>query len=106
MDTVGDAYIDTTNVYAQTALMLAAEREGGHRCVAMLLQARASINKADLTGETALIKAARMGNLQTVSLLLSSGARADIKDNNSFTALLRAAYEGHRDTVKVLLGMM
>jgi ankyrin repeat protein len=72
----------------------------------MLLQARASINKADLTGETALIKAARMGNLQTVSLLLSSGARADIKDNNSFTALLRAAYEGHRDTVKVLLGMM
>ena len=95
--------IDATNTKRQTALMLAAERDDGHRCVALLVQARASLDLRDSLGETALMKAARIGNVQSVRLLLAKGARGDIKDAAAATALLHAAYEGHRVTTLVLL---
>ncbi|KAJ2968051.1 hypothetical protein NQ176_g9367 [Zarea fungicola] len=84
------------------ALHLAAER-GSWPVVQELLQAGATADGRNGTGQTALHGAARNGIENVVDLLLTSGADVNAKDENDQTALHGAAAHGYYSVVRMLL---
>lgn len=99
----GLALVDAVNARGQTALMLAAEREGTVAAAKVLLARRASVNVQDRQGETALFKAVAHANAPLVRLLLAKGALAALPDKHGTLPLRRAAMEGQRELVSVLV---
>ncbi len=99
-----DFSLKKTTIDGKTALMYAIQT-GIHDSVKMLLDAGASLDCHDVTGETPLMMAARWDK-EMVQLLLDSGLTyEDISwhDNYGHTALMNAAESGDAQTIRLLL---
>lgn len=70
--------------------------------VQLLLENKASVNKADMGGATALHIASRNGNHDIVKLLLAHGANRDLRDAGDYTPLMRAQENNNNDVVSLL----
>ncbi len=68
---------------AKTPLMLAAAAAGHERCVTMLLELGADVNKTDARGEAALIQAVRSHSGDTEEELLTRGADVNVQSKHS-----------------------
>ena len=80
-----------------------AARKGYSRCLELLLDAGANVNRQDWLGDTSLELAAGSGHDRCVELLLKAGADVNKRDGEGYTALMEAAYAAHCSTVKLLL---
>ena len=89
-----DVFINTTNVYLETPLHLAAQ--GSVEIVQLLLKTKAKFT-ADRCGLTPLHRAVQCGSTESVKLLLEHGADTMAKDVWGNTALHFAASFGKND---------
>jgi ankyrin repeat protein len=92
----------TTDRHKSTGLIHTAwlgDREG----VEFYIREGASINAANVFGETALISSAQLGDVQIVEMLLRGGANTEIAAGGECTALLRAIRFGREDVARVLV---
>ena len=82
--------------YGETPLMVAVLRKTTTRCVRMLLNAGADVNKADIqSGMTPLMFCCIKGdNVAVLKLLMDAGANIVAQDHTSRTALLHALLHG------------
>ena len=78
----------------QTTPLLMASAAGHLPCIRVLLDAKANINHADLSGYTALHYAARHARTGVAKLLLERGACTDIRENGGKTPLALALEYG------------
>lgn len=69
----------------------------------LLLDAGATVDLADINGETAFHKIAQMGSKEAFNFILPYMKDADIRDICQRTPLMRAAQGGHREIVQALL---
>ena len=69
----------------------------------LLIDSGADIEKNDMEGETALIKAARVNNSAMVDELIKAHANVDAQNEVGFTALMIAALKGHIQVLNKLL---
>jgi TonB family protein len=77
--------------------------EGGHDdIVELLLEAGASVDRQDESGETALHLAARHGRTAAARLLLQAGADFGLRDAEERTPLYRAIERHHADVIEML----
>ena len=78
---------------------------GGHtECVALLLQAKASVLARTSGGATPLMRAAYAGHAGVCSQLLRAGAHLDAQDSDGESSLHKAASQRHEGLVARLLG--
>jgi len=70
---------------------------------AILERNKASIDKKNKNGKTALMLCCRDGLSAHVDLLMKYNAALDLQDKYGWTALMHAAYNGRRDIVRTLL---
>lgn len=70
--------VDALNVDGSTPLIIASSR-GHEDCVSLLIDKKASVNRQDSLGQTALLGAVDIGNMKIIELLLKSGADLTIK---------------------------
>ncbi len=91
--------VDTSDADGSTLLMLAS-REGHIRIATYLLGLKASVNRRNKFGDTALMAASIKGKLDVVRLLLEHGAELN---SEGWTALHYAAFEGRYAVLKFLL---
>ena len=91
-------------------LFIAAER-GHHRCLEILIQAKADVNRTESLGNKALMTAACYGHHECVDLLLKAGADLNVQKDwychgssrvIKITALMLAAQHGHQKCMDVL----
>ncbi|KAI8811083.1 ankyrin repeat-containing domain protein [Cladochytrium replicatum] len=95
--------VDTLDSMSRTPLMWCAYKGISLECVKMLLRAKADIDRADLTGFTALHWAVASGHLDFAKTLLKAGADPDVKDPAGKTAAAWAEERGYGDRfLKVL----
>jgi TonB family protein len=93
--------VDEADERGWTALMYAVE--GGHDdVVARLLEAGASPNLHNPSGEAALHLAARHGRTASARLLLGAGADLGIRDSEGRTPLYRAIERRRADVIELL----
>ena len=90
-----------------TALMLAS-RNGHDKCVEILLEAGADVNKSNADGVTALMHAATTGYANCIEKLLLAGAdvnraQDEIRDSDGFAPLMNAALTGNGKLLDVLI---
>ncbi|XP_054630404.1 ankyrin repeat domain 34Bb [Dunckerocampus dactyliophorus] len=107
----GGAYINESNDYGETPLMVAcktrhsdAQSVPKHKMVQYLLENGADPNIQDKSGKTALMHAclAEAGS-EIVSLLLSNGADPTVEDTAGLSVVVYAINAGNRDILKILL---
>jgi ankyrin repeat protein len=73
--------------------------------IAILIDAKASIDAMDNDGKTALFYAAEYDNLKAISALLKAGADIDARDKNNRTALITAVINhATPEIIELLLG--
>ncbi|XP_028270652.1 ankyrin repeat domain 34Bb [Parambassis ranga] len=107
----GGAYINESNEYGETPLMVACKTRHTdsqsvpkHKMVRYLLENGADPNIQDKTGKTALMHAClEQTGAEILSLLLSSGADPTLEDHAGLSALVYAVNSGNRDILSVLL---
>ena len=82
-----------------------AASSGSIKCVLLLLEAGAEIDKGAMgTGATPLVAAAENGHLEVVRFLVGSGANKDQgRTDNGATPLFMAARHGHLEVVRFLV---
>ena len=68
---------------------------GSTKCINVLLNSGANVNKVDPKGFTSLMLPAKGGHDGCVNLLIRMGADVNISNVNSMTAVLLAAEHGH-----------
>lgn len=93
---------DKNCMQGETPLSTAA-RKGTLEAVKMLVQAGASLEKADSTGLTAICCAAGGGHTEIVRFLVENGASVDHTSVYGMTPLACACKSGHFETIKVLV---
>lgn len=93
-------YVDATNRYVETTLMLAAYDK---KAVERLLNAGASVNATSRFGVTPLMYAMLNDDAEIAQLLIARGARVNHHDVDGRTALMFAAFDGRLETIRVLL---
>ncbi|NWR49966.1 AN34B protein, partial [Regulus satrapa] len=107
----GGAYVNESNSWGQTPLMIACltqhadlQSASKARMVKYLLDNNADPNIQDKSGKTALMHACmeRAGS-EVVSLLLTSGADPSLADHSNCSALVYAINAADRDTLELLL---
>ena len=79
-----------------------AARSGHTECIALLLQAKASVLARTSGGATPLMRAAFTGHTGVISQLLRAGAALDVQDGDGDTALHKAASQKHAAAFGVL----
>ena len=86
------AHVDEIDLPGQPLLVEAVER-GDADVVKALLKYGANVDKKNLDGWTALMKASQKGDskLEIIELLLKHGAQVDLQNNEGYTALMVAA---------------
>ncbi len=94
--------VKATDEIGQTPLHCAA-RKGHDKVAAVLLAAKADVNRADIVGWTALHCAASAGHSEVVKMLLERRAAVDPKDLYGSTPLDRAIAGGHAEVAKALI---
>ncbi|XP_078105747.1 ankyrin repeat domain 34Bb [Sander vitreus] len=107
----GGAYINESNEYGETPLMVACKTHHSdsqsvpkHKMVWYLLENGADPNIQDKTGKTALMHAClEQTGAEILSLLLSSGADPTLEDHAGLSALVYAVNSGNRDILRLLL---
>ncbi|XP_040898685.1 ankyrin repeat domain 34Bb [Toxotes jaculatrix] len=107
----GGAYINESNEYGETPLMVACKTRHTdsqsvpkHKMVRYLLENGADPNIQDKTGKTALMHAClEHAGAEILSLLLSSGADPTLEDHTGLSGLVYAVNSGNRDVLRVLL---
>ena len=62
------------------------------RYLRLSIKLHKDLNRKDLNGQTALIKASEHGNSDFVTLLIEAGADLDARDDRGWTALMAAVY--------------
>ncbi|CAG8486559.1 15919_t:CDS:2 [Acaulospora colombiana] len=97
------AMVDLSNNQDLSPLSTAAYHGHTYVCRMLLDRGKASINKKDKTGKTALAHAAHRGHAQTVETLMSREADSNIADKFGWTPMMLAAYTGRANIVRRLL---
>jgi ankyrin repeat protein len=87
----------------ETALHVAASKEGGIGAISMLIAAGASVNQADREGYGAGHWAARAGRVDNLKILLENGVGIDELSTAGETLLYVAAHAKHIDIVRALI---
>jgi hypothetical protein len=82
------------------SLLMTASREGHVGIVSYLLRQKASVNRRNAVGETALMLAAFRGNLDVIKVLHKAGADVN---HSGWAPLHYAAYEGHAAVCRYLI---
>ncbi|KAM4745220.1 ankyrin repeat domain 34Bb [Anableps anableps] len=108
----GGAYINESNEYGETPLMVAcktqhtdAQSVPKSKMVRYLLDNGADPNIQDKTGKTALMHSClEQADPEILSLLLDSGADPTLEDHAGLSALVYAVNSGNREILSVLLG--
>lgn len=72
-------------------------------CAKLLLDAKASVIRKNMMGETALIIAVRKGYNDVVNILMESGANAKLVDNYKKNALAYASEKGFTEITEILI---
>lgn len=75
----------------------AAAMSGGAACVKLLLRAGASVNAADVVGDTALHRACLFGKRDCIEALLNGGANWTTRNPRGHTPNDKAKSHGHID---------
>lgn len=86
--------------------LVAAAREGHLDAVRLLLDYNASVEAANVFGNTPLMCAAIHGRTDVVSLLLANGAADVTTGQSGVTALFSAAHNGHAACAQVLMATL
>uniref|UniRef100_A0A3P9P7P0 Ankyrin repeat domain 34Bb n=1 Tax=Poecilia reticulata TaxID=8081 RepID=A0A3P9P7P0_POERE len=108
----GGAYINKSNEYGDTPLMVACKTQHTNpqsvpkpKMVRYLLENGAEPNIQDKTGKTALMHSClEQADPDVLSLLLDSGADQTLEDHVGLSALVYAVNSGNRKILSVLLG--
>ncbi|XP_043967587.1 ankyrin repeat domain 34Bb [Gambusia affinis] len=108
----GGAYINESNEYGETPLMVACKTQHTNpqsvpkpKMVRYLLENGADPNIQDKTGKTALMHSClEQADPEVLSLLLDSGADPTLEDHAGLSALVYAVNSGNRKILSVLLG--
>lgn len=80
-----------------------AAEKGDDEIVTLLFFLQCDLEKRDVLGSTALIRATSHSRESTVKLLLSKGAKVDAVNNVGNTALHVAAYQGFFELAKIII---
>lgn len=73
------------------------------KCMKILINAGADVNRANRKGYSALMAAAEMGNTRVVLLLIVAGADVNYANSAGDTAVLCAAFKGRTQCLRVLM---
>lgn len=71
--------------------------------VSELLKYKASVNKADMHGDTSLHMVTKSGNLQITRLLMDNKANPSLSNNDKMTPLGLAVHRGQKEFIKLLV---
>ena len=96
------ALVDTQTIHGITALHIASA-VGHLKCVIMLVEHVADVNKCRSRGDTHLMACAKYDSFLVMSYLLAHGANVNAVNENGFTALQNAHLYGHSKCVELLL---
>jgi hypothetical protein len=99
----GRTSVDHVDIRGETALNMASQGDGKDAVVGRLLAAGASVNIANVYGDTPLMRASLWGKDAVVAQLLAAGASVDIADVLGKTALMMACEVGDAALVARLL---
>ena len=102
---VAGANVDHANSHGMTPLLVVSGGVGPPSMMELLILAGADVNRADLSGWSALIYVCSSGQMPLVDLLLAAGANVHhcAAADRGWTPLTRAAYRGHAAIVTRLL---
>lgn len=87
----------------QETLLMTAASSGNLEIVKLLVERKASVNRADVYGSTALVKVALHGHADVAAFLLDSHADVNARGAENWTALHYAALWDHVALAKLLL---
>ena len=95
---------DIINPAGITPLVSAVTNNCSTKCLRMLLDAGADVNKPDSCGDTPLMCAVKENKITCVRMLIDAGAHVDVAhDKDGNTPLMSAAANGYTKCVKALL---
>lgn len=99
----GSSFLIEIANYNHTTPLMRAAQEGHVKCVQLLLESGAHVNRRNRAHLTALMLASQRGHADVCQVLIQYGADLDAMTHQNSTSLLLAVKRGHIDVLQVLV---